>query len=323
MTVSTFSPAQRADALARMARGESTAKVAREIGSTPSTLRAWKARATKRGDSPAPAGPVIEPGAADDLLRRADEADKAERRTLRRVEAFLQEGDANAARAASQVARDHAARSVALRQAGAAAKADAARLAESETRVTEAQARMFGATARVFVLALGLGWSDAHEDLVTAAMAAIVSAEPTGDGDRVRVNLPQAEADSARAEVERLWRKQAMADARVELQEAEADALPDRTNYQKNLDGTAGAPSDSTVALQEPDGGLGDGLPPWDELPEGWKQRYAPGQRDLARWEYAAALRRRESEGRRAAAMGPRNSRRDALDFRHPNLRGL
>src|SRR5213079_306583 len=81
-------------------------KAAEEIGAgSAATIRSWRPRA-RTGPTPPRSKRQASGDDADALLAQAKAACRAERRALRRVDHLL-EIDANAARAASSVARDH------------------------------------------------------------------------------------------------------------------------------------------------------------------------------------------------------------------------
>jgi hypothetical protein len=82
--------------------------------------------------------------------------------------------------------------------------------------LTEGQTCTFRLLVRVFSQSLGAGWSDAHDDLASACLAALAGAKRI-DGERVEVLVPAEESAAARAAVETIWRKA----ARAQLEPAE------------------------------------------------------------------------------------------------------
>jgi hypothetical protein len=285
-----------------------------------------------------PAGPddADQTGA---LSLRAREARKAEKRALRKVETLLSASLANEARAASSVARDHAARAVQLEQQSHSEAEHRARMAESEARLTNIQTGLFVHIIRLFVGALGLRWTEPFDDLLAASLRALTTGTRNDDGRWV-VDLPIEAGARAREEVETRWRRELVAggiegptdlDLANQVDEdgdGHVDEDPDQEGQDRRdylgLDANAGGGSvDSPAAvadstIQAPDD-LGDpepGLPSWEDLPDDWQQRFSL-HRQLGQVEYQRHLEREQ----RQAELGriPRRQSRWA-DFRNPHL---
>jgi hypothetical protein len=175
-----------------------------------------------------------------------------------------------------------------------------------------------------------LGWGPAHDDLVSALLTSLATAERV-DERTVAIDIPEQEATAAREAVERIWRKAAREDALAELRSVEDGQAMQRDGQDRDLapitsgggDSGGATTADFSVAVSdshdppELPSDPSEPMPAWDDLPAEWKSRFEL-RRDLGRREYAQALKReRREEQERANA--PRRSRPDLL-FRHPGL---
>jgi hypothetical protein len=276
----------------------------------------------------APAGPD-DADQVEALSLRAKESRAAEKRALRKVEAFLTSGLANEARAASSVARDHAARATQLEQQAHAEAEHRARMAEAEARLEAGQAAIFGHAVKLFVGALGLDWNEASDDLLSACLKAITEGKRT-EGGTWAVDLPTEAGAAARESIEAAWRSELADEHRLSQEAVEPGADPDPAEPQGSPDLAADAgarASDSLVAdsaierLPAPDD-LGDfpepNLPAWDDLPADWQRRFSL-HRHLGCVEYQRHLRREQRQAELGTVTGPRRSSRWP-SFRHPGL---
>jgi hypothetical protein len=192
----TFDAATRTGALSR-AREIGDRAAAAEIGAAPATIRSWRKRQAKA--KPPPSEPIASTGAddrADALLRRADEARKAEARALRKTDKLLAAGLAADARAASAVAKDAGDRAARLEQAAADQREHELRVEAAKTELAEWHIHIAAQLDRTFFESVGLGWGPEHEALLSALVQAFADGER--DGMKVSATIPKAEADSAR-----------------------------------------------------------------------------------------------------------------------------
>jgi len=251
-----FDSATRAAAVAR-AEQVGDAKAASEIGCRRSTIRSWRMR-SKADRLPAPASTEGKVGDAGRLRDQARQARDAERRALRRVDDLLA-NDANAARAASAVARDHATRASALEADARVAAEHDLRVATARAKLSATEAGLFDRICQVFFAAVGVGWTTATQDLLDAILASFATAEII-DG-HATITIPQTEAKTVRDAITATVARQIRPEIESEIRsEPEPPSPPDVERIP------------ATVQLADPDSG--DGLD-WSDLPPDWKARFA------------------------------------------------
>ncbi|HEY4897688.1 MAG TPA: hypothetical protein VII01_16585 [Solirubrobacteraceae bacterium] len=214
-----------------------------EVGASPATLRSWRRRAKQASHAKPAATPRGTPDglSPDDLHRRAADARRSESLATAKVDRLLAQGLANDARAASAVAKDSGVRASSLEADARLAKESEGRVRESEARLSDGQVWVHNKVVRLFLTSLGLGWTDAHDDLADAVLDAVCNAERVEGSDQATVTIPPAEAERARAEVEAVWSKAAEEAALAEREAAEPDRCTDGARYETCLHGLPGS----------------------------------------------------------------------------------
>lgn len=173
---------------------------AEEIGCSSATIRSWRKRAgASTAVTPARHDATAN---ADALQAEATEAREAERRTLERVETMADSGDANAARALSAVARDHAARRQGLETAERHQREHDLRVAQAERQLDASRTRIYLAVVRLFIEWLGFGWGRPQADLAEAVLGAYTHGERLPNGSW-KVQAPRRELAAAREAIDR------------------------------------------------------------------------------------------------------------------------
>jgi hypothetical protein len=206
-------------------------------------------------------------------------------------------------------------------------------MAEAETRLEEGQAVIFGHAVEIFVGALGLGWTQAHDDLLSACLGAITQGSRTEDGTWA-IDLPIEAGAAAREAIEATWRKQLRSELGPLSQEPVESAYDPEPAEDQSIrrdylalgaDAGAGSPdspaavADSTIAADDL-GDFPDDLPAWDDLPADWQQRFSL-HRHLGCVEYQRHLQREQRQAELDRVAGPRHVSRWP-SFRHPGLQG-
>jgi hypothetical protein len=283
---------------------------AQEAGVSPSSLRSWRHRARVREARASVTTPgYVEHGASvADLRSRAAAARAAERRALAKCDRLLADGEAPAAKSASQIASDAAARAVSLERAAREVEAHDARMAEQHHRLSDRQAKVFDLAVLSFFDAIGLRWPGEIE----AVMVLISRSQTVELNDRGKLDVTIAPAAKAAARAVFLEEARRLLGETAPETDEQMEARIDREVRELGVEHGIDFPTEreqpadpELPADPEPEPEPVAEIPPepieqteprleipaWDELPDDWRAKYSL-RPDLGRWEYAQHLRR-------------------------------